>query len=63
MKSLENRRISLKATIEKVINQKGRFLSLFIRVGLPLMKSLLPPLAKIVLLPFWVTAATNAAIH
>ena len=53
----------MKATTEKVINQKGRFLSLFIRVGLPLMKSLLPPLAKIVLLPFWVTAAINAAIH
>ena len=53
--SLENRGILLKGTTRKITSQEGGFLN-FLRplmtAGLPLMKSVLTPLAKSVLLPF-----------
>ena len=66
IKSLENREILLKGTTKKVINQKGEFFASLTRVGLPLMKNVLPPLAKDVLISLEVTAAalaTDAAIQ
>ena len=39
----------------------GRLLSLLLRTGLPLMKSVIKPLAKIVLVPLGLTAAASAA--
>ena len=54
IKSLENREISLKKTTRKITSQDGGFLSFFrplMTAGLPLIKSVLPPIAKIVLLP------------
>ena len=44
--SLKNKRILLKGTTEKIINQKRAFLSALMRVGLPLMKNELKPLVK-----------------
>ena len=65
----ENRGILLKVTTTKIAGQKGGFLN-FLKVlmtaGLPLMKIVLTPLAKSVLLPFWLSAAmsaTDAAIQ
>ena len=52
--SLENRRILLKGTTRKITSQKGGFLSFrrpLMIAGLPLMKSVLTPLSKSVLLP------------
>ena len=51
IKYLENRRILLKQTTDKVINQKGNFFSSSMEVGLPLTNSVLTPLAKNVLMP------------
>ena len=54
-KSLENRGILLKRTTTKIASQEGRFLNLIrplMKAGIPLMKSVLTPLAKSVLLPF-----------
>ena len=54
IKSLENREISLKRTTRKIASQDGGFLNFFrplMTAGLPLIKSVLPPIAKIVLLP------------
>ena len=54
IKSLENREISLKKTTRKITSQDGGFLNFFrplMTAGLPLIKSVLPPIAKIVLLP------------
>ena len=54
IKSLENREISLKKTTRKITSQDGGFLNFFrplMTAGLPLTKSVLPPIAKIVLLP------------
>ena len=54
IKSLENREISLKRTTRKITSQDGGFLNFFrplMTAGLPLIKSVLPPLAKSVLLP------------
>ena len=52
MKSLEKRRILLKGTTRKITSQKQAFLN-FLRplmtVGLPLMKTVLTPLARNVL--------------
>ena len=56
IKSLENRGILLKGTNRKVTSQEGGFL-IFLRplmtAGLPLMKNVLTPLPKNVLLPFY----------
>ena len=67
--SLENRRILLKETTRKITSQEVGFLN-FIRIvmtaGLPLMKNVLPPLARIVLIPLGLTvaaSATDAAIQ
>ena len=69
IKSLENRGILLKRIPRKITSQEGGFLN-FLKplmvAGLPLMKSLLTPLAKSVLLPFGLSAtmsATDAAIQ
>ena len=56
IESLENRGLLLTETTEKVTNQKERFLGLLMRVGLALMKCVLTPIAKNVLLPLRVTA-------
>ena len=64
-KSLENfRGILLKGTTTKITSQKGRFLnfpSSLMTAGLPLMKSLLTPLAKSVLIPLVLSAGMSAA--
>ena len=69
IKSLENRRSLSKWTTRKVTSQEGEFLN-FLRpsmtAGLPLMKNVLTPLAKNVLLAFGLTAgmsATDVAIQ
>ena len=68
-KSLENRGILLKGTTRKIARQEGgfpNFLRPLITAGLPLMKSLLRPLAKNVFLPIGLSAAmsaTDAAIQ
>ena len=51
IKYLENRRILLKQTTDKVINQKGNLFSSSMEVGLPLTNSVLTPLAKNILMP------------
>ena len=67
--SLENRRILLKGTTRKSTNQKGgfvNFLKPLMTASLPLMKSVLTPLAKSVLLLFGLTtviSATDAALQ
>ena len=59
IKHLENRRTLLKGTTRKVTSQKEGFLN-FLRVlmaaGLALMKNVLTPLAKKILLPFGLSA-------
>ena len=50
IRPLENRGILLKGTTEKVINQKWEFLGALMRIGLPLIKTVLKPLAKSVLI-------------
>ena len=55
--SLENRRILLKETTRKIATQEEEFLN-FIR---PLMKKVLNPLTKNVLLPFALSAGMSAA--
>ena len=63
-RSLENRLILLKGTTEKAINQKRRFLrnvlGPLMRVGLLLMKNVLIPSAKSLLIPLGLTAAASA---
>ena len=64
VKSLENRRISLKGTTTNITSQEGGFLNFFrplMAVGVPLMKSLLTLLAKNVLIPLGLSAAMSAA--
>ena len=70
IKPLENREILLKGTTGKTINSKGGFLSnaleTLMAVGLPLMKNILTPSAKSVLIQLALTAvasATDAAIQ
>ena len=66
IKSLEKRAILLKGTTEKSINQKRGWIGSLMRVGLPLMKNVLAPLTKIVLLALGVTvlaSVTHAAIQ
>ena len=63
IKSLENRGILLKETPRKIISQEGGFLN-FLRplmAGLALMKSVLTPLAKLVLLPLELSTGISAA--
>ena len=63
IKSLENRGILFKETPRKIISQEGGFLS-FLRplmAGLALMKSVLTPLAKLVLLPLELSTGMSAA--
>ena len=68
-RSLENRGILLKGTTRKITSQEGGFLN-FLRPlmisGLPIMKTVLAPLAKSALVPLGLTAtasATDAAIQ
>ena len=60
IKSLENRWILLKGTTRKIASQEGEFLK-FLRpsmaASLPLMKNVLTPIAKSVLLSFGLSAA------
>ena len=70
IKYLENREISLKKTNEKTNSHKGKLLrKLFdplIKAGLTLMRNVLTPLVKSVLLPLRLTiaaSATNAAVQ
>ena len=62
MRPLENREILLKWTTEKLISQKGGLLSNYLgplmKVGLKLMKNVLTPVAKSVLIPLGLTAAS-----
>ena len=64
IKFLENTWILWKETTRKVTSQKGRFLK-FLRplmtAGIPLMKSVLTPLAKTVLLPIVLLGGMSAA--
>ena len=63
-RSLENRGIFLKRTTREIISLEEGFLSFLkplISVGLPLMKNVLTPLAKSILVPFGLTAAASAA--
>ena len=65
VKSLENRETSLKGTARKIISQEGGFLNFLkslMTAGLPLMKKVLTPLAKSVLIPLVLTAAAAAAV-
>ena len=64
IKPLENRGVLLKGTTRKITSQEVGFLN-FLRplmtAGLPLMKNVLTPLAKYVLLPFGLSARMSAA--
>ena len=63
IRSLENREILLKRTTLKINSQEGgllNFLGPLMRIGLPLMKNLLTPLGKRVLVPWRVTLAGSA---
>ena len=63
IKSLENRGILLKGTTRKITSQEGGFLNFprpLMTAGLPLMKSVLTPLAKNILLPFGLSPAMSA---
>ena len=67
--SFENTEILIKGTTTKITSQEGGFLN-FLRplmtAGLPLVKSVLTPLAKIVFIPLGLSAgmsAVNAAIR
>ena len=63
IKSIENRGILLKETFQKVINQQGGFRDNFfgplMTVGFPLIKSVFTSLAKSVLIPLGLMAATS----
>ena len=63
IRSLENKKILLKGTIIKITNQEGEFFN-FLRplmtAGLPLMKSVLNPLTKMVLIPLGLITAASA---
>ena len=61
--SLENKGILLKGTTKKITSRKGGFLNFlrpFMTAGLPLMESVLTPLAKSVLVLLGLTAAASA---
>ena len=62
-RSLENRWILFKGTTKKVTNQEGEFLRFFrplIKAGLPLMKNVLTPLVKSILVTVRLTAASSS---
>ena len=62
IRSLENKGIFLKETTRIINSLKGRFLNFLkplMTTGLPLMKNLLTPLAKSVLVPSGLTAAAS----
>ena len=62
-RSLENRGILLKGTIRKISSQEGGFLNFLkplMSAGLPLMKNILTPLAKSVIVPSRLTVAASA---
>ena len=64
IKSLENKGFLLTETTRKITGQEGGFLNFLrplITAGLPLMKSVITPLAKNVLLPFGLSAGMPAA--
>ena len=64
IKSLENRGILLQGTTRRIISQKGEFLNCLrplMTAALPLMKCVLTPFAKIVLLPLGLSAGISAA--
>ena len=53
-----------KAQISKIIQSgrfRGRFLGPLLKTGLPLIKNVIKPLAKSVLIPLGLTAAASAA--
>ena len=63
IRSLENRRIFLKGATRKITSQEGGFLNFLkslMSFGLPLMKNVLTPLAKIVLAPWRLTTTASA---
>ena len=63
IKSLENRGILLNRTTRKIASQGG-FINFFrplMAAGLPLLKSVLTPIAKNVLLPLGLSAGMSAA--
>ena len=63
IKSLENRGILLKGTTRKITSQEGGFLNFLrplITASLPVMRSVLTPLAKSILIPLGLRAATSA---
>ena len=56
----------LKTQLSKMIQSGGflgRLLGPLLKTGLPLMKNVIKPLAKSVLIPLGLTAAASAAIH
>ena len=64
IKPLENRGILFTGTTRKITSQEGGFLNFlrpFMTAGLLLMKSVLTPLAKNVLLPSGLSAGMSAA--
>ena len=64
IKSLENRATLLKGTTRKITSQERGFLNVLtplMAAGLSLMKSILTPLAKCVLLPFGLSATMLAS--
>ena len=64
IKSLEYIGILLKGTTSKITSQEGGFSKFFgsvMAAGLPLMKNVLTPLAKIVFLPLGLSAGMSAA--
>ena len=69
VESLGNRKILLKGTARKITSQEGGFLNFLkslMTAGLPLMKKILTPLTKNVLIPLVLTAAaavTHTAIQ
>ena len=63
VKSLENRKISLKETTRKITIQEGGFLNSIeplMTAGLPLMKNVLKPVTIIVLIPLVLTVAASS---
>ena len=63
LRSLENRGILLERTTTNITSQEGEFLNFLkplITPGLPLMKNVLTPSAKSILLPLGLTAAASA---
>ena len=64
IKSSENRGILLKGTTRKITSQEGwliKFLRPLITAGLPLMQSVITPIAKTILLPLGLSAGISTA--